>query len=58
MTGTVIKWEHGEDAGGRWVGPGGQFGFMERAMGSHRQVESRAKAGITGLAPQTSPEMD
>ena len=58
MTGTVIKGEHGEDVGGRRVGPGGQFGFMGRAMGSHRQVESRAEAGITRLAPQTSPEMD
>lgn len=43
MVGTVIKTQHGKDKGGKWAGPGGQFGFTGRAMGSHGQIKNRAE---------------
>lgn len=42
VAGTVIKRQHGKDKGGKWAGPGGQFGFTGRAMGSHGQIKNRA----------------
>lgn len=48
MAGIVIKGEHGKDESGKWAGPGEQFGFMGRTMGTLGQTESRARARIIG----------
>ena len=47
MTRNVIKGEHGEDADGRGQG-------LEDGLVSCRETQSRAEAGVTGLAPQAS----
>lgn len=48
MTGTVITGQHGEDAGRRWAGPGGQSGFMWRAKGSYRETQTELRQELQG----------